>query len=463
MKKNIFIITLLFLTTTLVTSQEKETPPEGSNPKGFTLPKKDVVKLDNGLTLVMIPYGSIPKSTIRVSIETGNIHEKENEIWLSDLMADLLEEGSTTLNAKQIADKMAGMGGNLNIGVSPHHTSLNCSVLYEFTPDALALISDVVKNPAWPASELDRLKNNMKRNLTVQLSRPQAQASKEFFANLYPNHPYGNIYPTEEILNSFTIEDVKKFYAENIGAKRTTVYVAGKFDKDRVIETVKTSFSDMVSGPEPNYPTAQENTEVIAKIIDRPEAPQSTIYYGLPVADPSSEDHIALSITNSLLGGSFGSRITSNIREDKGYTYSPRSTLNNNYKSSLWFEVADVTTEHTGASLDEINKEIRRLQNEAPSKEELDGIKNYESGIFVLRNSTPGGIINQLEFLDMHELDDSYLVNRVKNIHAVTPEQVQEMTKKYINPEKMTLVIVGDKNKVQQQVQEIVKTKSLKQ
>ena len=138
------------------------------------------------------------------------------------------------------------------------------------------------------------------------------------------------------------------------------------------------------------------------------------------------EDHTALDVTNSILGGSFGSRITSNIREDKGYTYSPFSSLQTNYKSGLWFEVADVTTEHTGASLNEIKKEIIKLQNEPPSKEELDGIKNYESGIYVLQNSTPNGIINQLNFLSIHELSDSYLTNKVNSIMSINPGRCSE-------------------------------------
>ena len=128
-----------------------------------------------------------------------------------------------------------------------------------------------------------------------------------------------------------------------------------------------------------------------------------------------NSDFVALDVMNSILGGSFGSRITSNIREDKGYTYSPRSTVDSRYKSAIWYEQADVTTEFTGASLQEITKEIERLQNEAPSKEELDGIKNYEAGLFVLLNSTPAGIIGQLVFLDTHELEDDFLINKVQS------------------------------------------------
>jgi len=461
--KKILINLILFAFVLTAVAQDKEQPPKGGEPKGFNLPAKEVITLDNGLKLVMVPYGSIPKVTIRCIVKTGNINENKDQVWLCDLLGHLMEEGSTTKDAKALSNLMASMGGNLNISVDSHSTSLSTSVLSDFADKAVTTIADVLMHPKWPESELPRLKNDMKRNLSIRLSRPQAQASKDFYATIYPNHPYGRLYPTDAMIDSYSVDTIKAFYNDNFGAKRTIVYVVGKFDKSAVEEAVKTAFSSWIEGPEVSYPVATPMTEHKVEIIDRPGAPQSTIMYGLPTIDPSNPDFIALDITNSLLGGSFGSRITSNIREDKGYTYSPHSRLQSNYKSGVWYESADVTSQYTGPSIAEINKEIYKLQNAAPSQGELDGIKNYESGLFVLRNSTPGGIINQLNFLDLHDLPDSWLENKVKNVMAVTPEQVQEMTKKYIQPENMTLIVVGDKEKIQNQINETLKTNELKQ
>ncbi|RRQ48779.1 insulinase family protein [Maribacter algicola] len=461
MKHSILYIIALAFSIGIV-AQEKEMPPKGGAPKNFTLPKKEIVSFDNGLDLVLIPYGSIPKATIRFSIKTGNIDENEDQVWLSDLLADLLEEGSTTKTSKQIADEMAGMGGNLNIGVGLHTSSISSSVLYEFAPEAIKVMADVLKNPKFPESELGRLKDNMKRDLSVQLSRPQAQASRDFYATIYPDHPYGRVYPSDAMIDSYTVADIKSFYENHFGALRTTVYVAGNFNADEVKAAVESALGDWKKGTEATYNVAEPVTSNEIKIIDRPDAPQSTIYYGLPTVGPEDKDFIALDVTNSILGGSFASRITSNIREDKGYTYSPYSSLDTNYKSGVWYESADVTTEHTGASLAEIQKEIKRLQDEPPTQEELDGIINYESGIYVLQNSTPNGIIGQLVFLDTHDLDESFLTNKVQKMHAITPKKVQEMTQKYIKPENMTLIVVGDKAKIQDQVIETVQ-KPLKQ
>ena len=157
-------------------------------------------------------------------------------------------------------------------------------------------------------------------------------------------------------------------------------------------------------------------------------------------------------VTDALLGGSFGSRITTNIREDKGYTYSPYSSILNRRGVSVWTESADVTSEHTIAALQEIEKEIKRLQDEPPSAEELKGIQNYLAGIFVLQNSSPGGIIGQLQFLDKHGLPDSYLTSFVKNINSITPQQVSDITKKYLDYKKMLVVMVGDERAIKKQI-----------
>jgi predicted Zn-dependent peptidase len=269
---------------------------------------------------------------------------------------------------------------------------------------------------------------------------------------IYPDHPYGRFFPTEEMIKSYDIAKVKEFYNQNFGAQRSRLYVVGQFDQEAVAKSVKEAFGGWKKGPERSIPVAKPATKPDVVTIDRPNAPQSTIIVGLPVIDPSNTDFLALSLTNDLLGGSFGSRITSNIRENKGYTYSPFSNVNSRYRTATWAEQADVTTEHTEASLKEIFYEINRLQSEPPTKEELEGIQNYKAGIFVLQNSSHNGIINQLALLELHGLDESYLTNYVKNIYAITPQKIQEMAQKYIREEDMTLVVVGDKKKVDEQV-----------
>lgn len=441
---------------------QKETPPEGGTPRDFQLPAKKSSKLNNGLTTTLVQYGAIPKVNISVIIKTGNIHEGPDEVWLADLTGNLMREGTTSMDFPTIAKKVAAMGGNVNVTTGPNQMTISGSVLSEFAPELVKILADIVINPAFPADEVERLKNDLKRQLNVQKSVPQNQATAEFRKIIYKDHAYGRYFPTEEMLNSYTLEKAKEFYDKNIGAKRTVVYAVGKFDEAAVKKAVEDAFGQWKEGPEVNYPVATPVKSGEVQVIDRKGAPQTTVLLGLPTIDPSKSDYLPLQVTNSLLGGSFGSRITSNIREDKGYTYSPFSTVNTGYRVAIWYEQADVTSEHTGASLQEISKEIKRLQAEPPSEEELKGIQNYEAGIFVLQNSTPGGIISQLNFLDFHGLPDSYLTDRVKNIYGVTPEKVQQVAKDYFKYEDMTLVLVGDKKQLEKQMKDHEKSLKVK-
>jgi zinc protease len=451
--KQIFFYTvaaLLFMAP--AAAQQKQTPPAGGKAKDFKLPAKKVTELSNGMKATFVHYGDLPKVSVSLIIKTGNAHEAPNEIWLADLTGRMLREGTSSMNFSALSKKAAMMGGTLNVSVGLTQTVVSGSVLSEYAADFIKLISGLVTAPAFPASELERHKTDLRRRMITQKAIPQSQAQEQFYQAMYKGTRYADLFPTDAIIGSFTVDQVRGFYEKQFGARRSVLYVVGKFD-DAPVQAAAQSFAGWRAGPAVSFPEVKASPVGDTLVADRKGAPQTTLMVGLPVVTPNNKDYVPLLVANSLLGGSFGSRITSNIREQKGYTYSPFSTVNNRIGSTLWYESADVTSEHTIASLQEIEKEIRRLQLEAPSKEELEGIQNYEAGIFVLQNSSPGGIINQLNFLDLYGLDDSYLTNYVKNIYKVTPEMVSQIAKQYIRYEKMTKVMVGDKAQIDQQVE----------
>ena len=452
LKNYLFAVISLFFAASL--TAQKQTPPEGGKPKDFKLPEKTMKKLPNGMRTTMVQYGDVPKTSISLIIKAGNAQESENQVWLADLMGQLMNQGTTTMDFQTLAKKVAGMGGQVNVSVGIDETTISGSVLSEFAPELVKVIADLVINPAFPESELARIKNDLQRNLAVQQSVPQNQAIAKFYDVMYKDQSYGNYFPTKEMIDSYTIGMVKDFYNKNLGAKRAVLYVAGKFDEAAVNKAVTTNFSKWKAGNEVSYPKEVAYKVNDTKIIDRKNAPQTTIVLGLPTMSPTNSDYLASTVANALLGGSFGSRITSNIREDKGYTYSPRSLIADRKMGSVWMEQADVTAAHTIDALKEIDKEIKLLQSEAPSKKELEGIQNYQAGVFVLVNSTPFGIINQLNFLDKYGLPDSYLTNYVKNIYMITPQKVSDIVKNNYQREKMTLVLVGDKESIEKQAGE---------
>jgi predicted Zn-dependent peptidase len=404
------------------------------------------------MQVTLVPYGTTPKVYVSAMVRAGNIDEGPQQVWLADLTTELLKEGTKTRSAEDVAGEFASMGGALELGAMADQTYARTDVLSEFGPKAVALIADVLQNPLLPESELARVKNDLERNLSIALSQPGPIARNQFAKLLYPDHPYGRLYPTSEMISKYTIADVRKFYGDNFGAARTHIYVAGMFDPAAVKKAIADSFGKWEKGPEPLLLAPKPESKRLLDVVDRPGAAQSTIIMGLPVTAPNDPDYIPLQVMDAILGGSFGSRITANIREAKGYTYSPYSAVSSHYRDAYWAESADVTTAVTGPSLKEIFYEIKRLSDEAPGDNELTGIKNYLAGVFVLRNSSRQGIVGQLNFVDLHGLGDDYLDTYVQKVYAVTPKQVQEMTAKYIVPGKMTIVVVGDKSKITDQL-----------
>jgi len=438
---------------------QKQAPPEGGPAKAFTVPVNETYTLPNGLKVTLVPYGIIPKAAISLAVDAGEINEGSGRTGVASLTTDLMKEGTEKQAAQQVAEAAARMGSTLEIHAGKDQTKLGIDVLQEFAPDAVKLLADVAQHPRLPQSEIDRLKNDALRQIALQNSQPQTVAVVRFRKILYGDHPYSIVVPTEDDIKKLTIQDVKDFYAGNFGAQRAHLYVAGKFDAAAVKKAIAESFSSWSKGAArvENVPVLKP--QHVLDVTDRPGAPQSTLLVGLPVPPATSPDTVSLIVTNALLGGSFNSRITANIREAKGYTYSPRSELSRRYHDGYWAESADVTTQFTGPSLKEIFFEVTRMQKEPVTEPELKGIQNYLSGIFVIQNSNRSALIGQLENVDFQGLGENYLKTYVSKINAVTPAVVQKMTQDYIKPEEMTIVVIGDKAKIADQLKEFQPSK----
>jgi zinc protease len=444
-------VVTLFCATGLF-AQQKQLPPSPGTPRDFSVPQIRRFELPNGLDVRFVDYGNVPKATVRLVTQTGNVDESASEVWLADVTAAMLEQGTVTRSPEQIAQESALMGGALDVTVTPNQTTIGTDVFSESADEAVALIADIVRNPRFPEEELARIRTDMARTLSIQKSQPQQLASEKYSSVIFGNHPYGRIFPTEASLTGYTIDQVRGFHAKNFGAARSYLYVVGKFDAAAVESAARAAFGNWAAGPAATAVALTPSTKRAIHLIDRPGAVQSTLYIGLPVTDAARPDYLAVTVMNALLGGSFGSRITSNIREQKGYTYSPNSTVTTRLGAATWTEMADVTTNVTGPSIKEIVGEIERLRKEPPSTEELRGIQNYLAGTFVLRNSSRPGIAAQLAFLDLYGLSEDYIRRYVQRVYALSPADVQKMAQTYIDPSKLAIVVVGDRAKIEEQL-----------
>ena len=452
-RKAVFMVVAMALCAGVRAGAQKQTPPEGGPAKAFSVPAHETYTLPNGLKVTLISYGIIPKVTIDFMIVAGSADERKDRQGVAGLTAELMKEGTEKLTSSQLADEAARMGSTLDVSSSYDRTDAGLDVLSEFGPDAVRLLGDVVVHPRLPETELERLKNDKLRQIALGSSQPQTIASMRFHKILYGDHPYSVVLPSQADVKKITIQDVRDFVAANFNPRRAHIYMAGKFDVPAVKKALAESLGGWnATGPARAATVPNPRPQRILDVTDRPGAPQSTIMMGLPVVSNDSPDAIPLQVTNALLGGSFNSRITANIREQKGYTYSPFGAISNRYRDSYWVEQADVTTKFTGASLKEIVGEINRLAAEPPTPMELKGIQNYLSGLFVLRNSSRGALIAQLENIDTLGLGDDYLNTYVAKVNAVSAADVQKMTAQYLKPSSMTIVVVGDKSSITDQL-----------
>ena len=320
----------------------------------------------------------------------------------------------------------------------------------------------MLRNPRFPESELPRVLANFERSLSVARSEPDSIAGEALAKLVYGDHPFGRVLPEPGQLASYDIAAVRGFYERNFGAARTHVYVAGRYDRAVLEAALRRAFGDWREGAPPADLPPKASDVLQLQLIDRPGAPQSSLRMAVAVPDPAAALYFPTTLTNSLLGGTFTSRITTNLREDKGYSYSPASSISARRGNALWIMQAEITAEHTAAAVTEIFREIGRLQREPPTAEELDAIKRYRAGLFVIGNSSPNGVLGQLAFMDLHGLPPEFLAQWVANIHAVTPQQVMDIAQRFILPARMTIVIVGDLKKIGDSVRALPQLKEAK-
>jgi zinc protease len=453
------IITSLCLVGFIANAWAVSEPPAPGTPKDFNLPEKTTFQLDNGLNVTMVPFGTIPKISMALRVRTGNLNEG-SDTWLADMAGSLMQEGTTSLNSGELARRAAELGGAVSISTGIETTTIGIGSLAEKDRDAVALLADVVRNPSFPESELERIRKDLLRNLSISRLQPGGMAAVAFNRQMYGDHPFSVVFPSDEQLQSYTIEDVRRYYDENFGARRSHIFVSGSFDPDVMRQSITKHFSGWKEGPENEINVPIPTREGSLQVIDRPGSPQSTIEIGIPViyvADPQSTQ---LGFMNDIFGGAgFLSRLFKNLREDKGYTYGPRTGVSSHYQSSIWTFNADVATPATGPSFTEFFKELKRIKTEQVSDDEMASIRGYRGGTFVLRNASRGGIIGTLAMMDFYGLPDTYLTEYLARINSVTKDQVKTIANQQLPVSEMTIVVVGDRSVIDAQLAEIEELK----
>ncbi|MBI3400686.1 MAG: insulinase family protein [Acidobacteria bacterium] len=413
--------------------------------------------LPNGLRVIVARQDAVPKVSITLTVLSGYSSDPADLTGLANFTADAIQEGTKTRTSREIRRDVFGMGGSLSSNVSQDFSSLSARSLAEFSPRLIELLADVVMNPVLPADEIAILKQQRMQNAAQSKSSPQFLANREFRRALFGNHPYARTSETEESIQAITRDKLVAFHRDHYRPNNAFVIIVGAVEPNAAIAAVEKAFGAWTKGevPKPAFaapPAPSATTGRHVYFIQRPNSIQSSIAMGNLVVKRSDPRWYELALGNSMFGGAFNSRIVRNIREEKGYTYSPGSTLTGFADAGFYRFTADVRNEVTGATLTEVFKEIDKFRADGSEPDELQGSKSYLRGLFPVQTATQAGLAATLNNVYVFDLPKDYTETYRAKIASVTAAQVKGAASTLLGSENSVIAIVGDWAKVKDQL-----------
>jgi predicted Zn-dependent peptidase len=444
-------LAILVLTAAPVCAQER---PAVGPERPFQLAPRVERTLPNGLRVIIARQTAVPKVSITLTVLSGYSSDPADLTGLAEMTADAIQEGTRTRSSREIRRDIFGMGGSLSANVSQDFSSLLVRGLAEYTPRLLDLLADVAINPTLPADEIEILKSQRMQGVAQSKASPQFLANREFRKMLFGQHPYARTSETEATLKGIDKAKIGAFHRDHYRPGNAFLIVVGDVDPPAVAAAVDKVFGGWAKAdvPKPTFtaPPAQAGRKVY--FVQRPNSIQSSIALGNIAVKRSDPRWFEVTLANTIYGGAFNSRIIRNIREEKGYTYSPGSVLTGFADAGFYRFTADVRNEVTGATLTEVYKEIDAFRKDGTQPAELQGAKSYIRGVFPIQTMTQAGLATTLNNVYVFGLPKDYPETFRARISAVSPEQVKTGAQTLLGSENSVIVIVGDWAKVKDQL-----------
>ena len=427
-------------------------PPAGP-PRPYHFPQVTRRTLANRLRIVVAEHHAAPLVGMRALVRSGADHDTVELAGLASLAAELLDEGAGNRDTIRLAEDLGRLGATLGTGADWDASYISIDVLSRNADRALEIFADVVRRPSLPEPSLERLRSERLNELLQQRDEPSAIAGKRFSGLLYAGGTYGNSVTG----NASTVErigpaDVRRYYETHYIPNNTTIIAAGDFDATGFVAAIERLFGDWQTKEDPRAPAITPATFDSSRIylVDRPTAVQSEIRVGHLGVHRRTEDYFPLTVMNALLGGIFNSRINLNLRERHGYTYGARSAFAFRRQAGPFVVSAPVRNEVTLQSVTEVLAELRRIRTGDVDPQELSDTKAYLAGVFPATVQTANDIAGRLLDMDLYELPHDYFDRYRENIHAVTKQDVERVARKYVDPERVLIVIVGNVQQIRE-------------
>lgn len=434
------------------------TQPKGGPDPSFALPSIQKTKLKNGLDVWFVKQTELPIVSMNLVVKSGSTNDPAGKSGLASVTASLMDTGTKTRSAVEIANETQSIGANLNTGSGWDSSTVSIQTLTKNVDKALEIFADVALNPTFPQDEFVKYQRRTLTGLLQRKDNPNAIANVAYDKVLYgADHPYG-ISINEASVKSMTREDAEKFYETYFRPNNATLIVVGNVEMKSLVGKLETAFAGWKAGdiPAANVGSAPERKGTAIYLVDKPGAAQSVISIGQVGVSRDNPDYFALQVMNSILGGQFSARVNMNLREDKGYTYGARTGFSYRKGAGPFTAGADVQTAVTKESVQEFLKELNGIRGSVPVTEsELEYNKQSLIRRFPAGFETTNQIAGQLSNVVIYGLPDSYFNDFIGKIKAVTLEDVNRVANKYLSPDKMAIVIVGDRKVIEPRLKEI--------
>ncbi|MGH9432212.1 MAG: M16 family metallopeptidase [Terriglobia bacterium] len=444
----------------LAAAQEKGPPlPKNLPPYGplvpFRAPQVVQKRLANGLTLWMVPRPGFPKVSFAVAVRGGMASDPKNRPGLSKLLLDTIDQGTKTKSARQIAEAFQADGGDLTGAPHADFAPMDISVLASRVASTLGTLSDVLENAAFPDGEVALAKRNEADSLRASEADPSFLAGRALAREMFGGHPYSVTALTEASIAATTPDELRQVYAQRFRPDQTILVAVGDFDTDAMTAEVQRAFGHWASpAPAPAVgvtPPAENNSRGVF-LVPRKGSVQTAFVLGAFGPLESSPDFAAAQVANAVYGGMFGSRLVNDIREDKGYTYSPGAYIRERNVAGVLETRASVRNAVTGASLNEIFYQLNRMATTSPTPEELTRAKRYLTGIRAIEYQLQAAVAQRLASLWVEGLPPEEIGEESAKIQKVTVDEVDQAGRKYFPASRQTIVAVGEQSAVETQL-----------
>jgi zinc protease len=418
-----------------------------------TWPKRTRARLSNGLEIVLAEAHSIPKFHGELFFRAGEALVSDRSVGLADMTSTVLRTGTAKRTSRQIEEDLRSLGADLGTTAGQDTSAISFAGLGEFAQDLLQLVGELAREASFPEPEVERERRQKLEEVKLERTSPGFLAGERLRKVLFGAHPYARVSPSEEQVLAYKREDLQTVYREIYTPENALLVLVGDFDSQAILKIVEKTFGTW-DGKKPAAKEAPALPKCSGRrvyLVHNPGSVQTQILVGCHAITRKNPDWIRLGLANSLYGGAFNSRLVMNIREDKGYTYSPRSGITPLRQHGYFSVSAAVRNDVVAASVTEIFYELDKLRSLPVPAAELADAQNYLTGLFSMGLATQEGLLSQFATVELNGLPADYLETYRGKVRALAPADLLSAVRKYFDSANMQIVIVGDRAQIEEQ------------